>query len=516
MPIRSAYNSRVIAQAHSATLIGIDALPIVVEVDLRTYSGDSAFILVGLADKAVEESKVRVRQAISNSDMRFPNNLIICNLAPGDIRKEGPFLDLPIAIAILAANQALPLGELASTLILGELGLDGVLRPIDGAVSVVLMAAEKGFKRLILPAENAREAAIAPDIEVYGVTTLTEAVELLNGSDEIRPVRFEDTADTRIPEYEVDYSDVKGQKHAVRALEIAAAGGHNVLMCGPPGSGKTMLARRLPTILPPLSLSESIEVTRIYSASGNKGDRQGLLWERPFRSPHHSASHAAIVGGGKNPKPGEVSHAHHGVLFMDEMPEFDRTVLEALRQPLEDGVVTVARVQASLTFPAECILVGAMNPCPCGFKGLPEEKCVSNPSQCSKYTGKISGPLLDRIDLHIEVPRLKPDELLGAANGECSEAIRERVVAARALQNARLGGHRTNAKLQPREIREVIAVSDECHEFMRAVVNRMNLSARVFDRILKVGRTIADLAGEQEVTKAHLAEAVQYRERLQV
>ncbi|HSI73658.1 MAG TPA: YifB family Mg chelatase-like AAA ATPase, partial [Fimbriimonas sp.] len=310
-----------------------------------------------------------------------------------------------------------------------------------------------------------------------------------------------------------DFSDVKGQRHAIRALEIAAAGGHNMLMTGPPGSGKTMLARRLPTILPPLALNESIEVTRIFSASGQKDGRQGLIWERPFRSPHHSASHAAIVGGGKNPKPGEVSMGHHGVLFLDEMPEFDRSVLEALRQPLEDGVVTVSRVQNTITFPAETILIGAMNPCPCGFKGYPEQKCVSNPASCAKYAGKISGPLMDRIDIHIVVPRLKPEELLGMGVGECSDAIRERVLAARALQNARLGTHRTNSKMGPREIRELIILDQESQDFMRMVSSRMGLSARVFDRMLKVGRTIADLAKSDQVKRDHLAEAVQYRDR---
>jgi magnesium chelatase family protein len=499
-----------IAKVTTAALSALDAIPVIVEVDL--VNGLPKFDMVGLPDKAVEESKERVRSAVINSGLDFPMKKLLINLAPADVRKSSTALDLPIAIAILVAAGQIPQAAVDNCVLMGELGLDGKLRPIDGAISVAILSSELGIEKFVLPAENAKEASFAPGVDVIGVENLEQVASYFNGGIEIEPT-VPSFADHLEFEYPIDFADIKGQAHAIRALEIAASGSHNVLMVGPPGSGKTMLARRLPTILPPLTLTESVEVTRIYSVSGIPTGAEGLIRERPFRAPHHSASHASIIGGGKFPKPGEVSLSHNGVLFLDEMPEFQSATLEALRQPLEDLEVTVARVQGTVTFPASCIMVGAMNPCPCGFRGYPEQKCISSPTICTRYASKISGPLMDRIDLHIEVGRLKPEELVRAPDGEQSSRIRERVQRARDIQEARLGQGKTNGKMGPREIKQTVQLDDEALNFMKNVAAKMSVSGRVYDRILKVGRTIADLDGADQVGTKHLAEAVQYRDR---
>lgn len=502
-----------LAHVFSAATHGVDAY--IVDVETNLDSQVPYFGIVGLPDGAVKESKDRVAAAIKNSGLYFPIKRIVVNLAPADIKKEGSAFDLPIAIGILAASDQVVTEHLPDTVIVGELSLDGSLRPVPGVLSMAVEAKRSGRQNVIVPLDNAKEAALVEGLHVHPAKDLDDALQILATPDARQPFTVDiHEVFSRHIDTTVDIHDVKGQQHVKRALEVAAAGGHNVIMIGPPGSGKTMLARRLPTILPDMALDEALEVTKIHSVAGVLEPGQAIVANRPFRSPHHTISDAGLIGGGTYPRPGEVSLAHHGVLFLDELPEFKRTVLEVLRQPLEDGRVTISRAAISLDYPAAFLMVASCNPCPCGYFGDPSNRCKCTPPVIEKYMSRLSGPLLDRIDLHINVPSVPYKELASDPKGETSTVVRARVNRARAYQEKRFRerpGVFCNARMTSRDLRAHCRIDDKGHELLRIAIQKMGLSARAYDRILKVARTIADLDDSERVTARHVAESVQYR-----
>ena len=500
-------------KTYAGAIVGIDAVTVTVEVNLAE-SGLGLF-LVGLPDNAVKESEQRIRSAFENSGLRMTAKKIVVNLAPADLRKEGAAFDLPIAVGMLAATSQVVGEKLASTMFAGELSLDGGVKAVKGVLPLVVKARAEGLKRVVLPIENAAEGAVVEGIDIIGVRSLGEVVGYLNGDIAIEPTVSDSVIESvaALNRYVEDFSDVKGQAQVKRALEIAAAGGHNVIMIGAPGSGKTMLARRLPSILPPMTLEEALEATKIHSVAGKLGTTSGLLTTRPFRAPHHLTSQVALIGGGQSPQPGEVSLAHNGILFLDELPEFGRNVLEVLRQPLEDKKITVSRARYSVEYPANFSLVASMNPCPCGYYNHPTKECTCPPSAVHRYMSRISGPLLDRIDLHIEVTPVPLSEMMSDRVEESSEVVRERVIRARQIQSERfrgLGIH-TNSMMNSKMLRDYCPLDDRSRALLERAMAQLNLSARAHDRIIKVARTIADLAGEENIGVAHISEAITYR-----